>query len=129
MKHVAVRIVIALSVTAGACGGMSSGEQREADVLTEQEIRAVQQQYDDMLDLVRNERPLWIGTRGNVSVDDPQARFPAVFVDGAKRSGRLEVLRNLDPRYVAEAEFLGASDATTRYGTGYPRGVIRIRTR
>lgn len=130
MSRAALCSVALVSLAVAACGGMASGAGGGGtNVLTSQEIRDVQGQYDDMLELIRSERSLWIGSRGNVSVRSPEARFPAVFVDGAKRPGRLEALRSLDPRHVAEAEYLSASDATTRYGTGYPRGIIRIRTR
>lgn len=123
-------LAAALMVAGGlACGGMGAGGGGGGSgTLTSQQIRKVQGQYDDMYQVVQNLRPMWLQTRGNVSFRDPEAQNPAVFVDGVEQ-GRVEALRRIDPSDVEEAEFLSASDATTRYGTGYPGGVIRISTR
>ena len=131
MRRVALLWGVVLAAgLAAACGGMSAGGAGVgSSVLTSQEIRELQGDYDDMLELIRNERSLWLDTRGLPSVESAEARHPTVYVDGARRSTRLEALEGLDPRNVEEAEFLTASDATTRYGTGHPRGVIVIRTR
>jgi hypothetical protein len=43
--------------------------------------------------------------------------------------GGLDVLEGLYVREIQEMRFLSASDATTRYGTGYPGGIIEVVTR
>ncbi|MFB6240877.1 MAG: TonB-dependent receptor plug domain-containing protein [Gemmatimonadota bacterium] len=121
---------VAMTLAAGlACGGMGGGGGGGGTAtLTSQQIREVQSQYDSMFEVIQNLRPMWLQTRGNVSFRDPEAQNPAVFVDGVEQ-GRVEALRRIDPADVEQAEFLSASDATTRYGTGYPGGIIRISTR
>lgn len=121
---------VALLLAGGlACGGMASGGGGGGSgTLTSQQIRDIQSQYDNMLELVQSERPTWLQTRGAASFQDPNASLPAVFVDGVEQ-GRPAALRRIDPNDVEEAELLSASDATTRYGTGYPGGIIRISTR
>lgn len=112
-----------------ACGGMASGGGGSGSgTLTAQQLRDVESQYNNMYDLVQSERSAWLQTRGAASFEDPNAALPAVFVDGVEQ-GRPAALRRIDPNDVEEAELLSASDATTRYGTGYPGGIIRISTR
>ena len=48
-----------------------------------------------------------------------------VFVDG-RRFGELPVLRQFGVEEIEEIRFLSASDATTRFGTGYPGGIINL---
>lgn len=121
---------VVMTLAAGlACGGMGGGGGGGGSgTLTSQQIREVQSQYDTMFEVVQNLRPMWLQTRGSVSFQEPGASRPGVFVDGVEQ-GRLEALRRIDPSDVEEAEFLSASDATTRYGTGYPGGIIRVSTR
>lgn len=123
-------LAVALLLAGGlACGGMGSGGGGGGSgTLTAQQLRDLETQYDDMYELVQGERPTWLQTRGNVSFQNPGAGLPAVFVDGVEQ-GRPSALRRLNPSDVEEAEFMSSSDATTRYGTGYPGGIIRVSTR
>jgi len=123
-------LAVALLLAGGlACGGMGSGGGGGGSgTLTTQQLRQLEAEYDDMYELVQGERPTWLQTRGNVSFQNPEAGLPAVFVDGVEQ-GRPSALRRLNPSDVEEAEFMSASDATTRYGTGYPGGIIRVSTR
>jgi hypothetical protein len=52
--------------------------------------------------------------------------LPRVFVDD-RDFGTLESLRDFHLDSVLEIIYLSAGDATTRYGTGYPGGVIHLR--
>lgn len=128
MRRATMAAVSAFLVTGLACGPMGGGGGGTADTLTSQEIRAVESQYGDMYSVIQSERPQWLRSRGTMSVENPDAGYPVVFVNGMRRGG-LESLRSINPSDVAEAEFLNARDATTRYGTGYPGGIIRISTR
>ena len=71
-------------------------------------------------------RPNWL--RGRVTTVRGvagQSYFPRVFIDGIP-SGEIQRLHELNSRDVREIRFLSASDATTRFGTGYPGGVIEV---
>jgi len=43
--------------------------------------------------------------------------------------GDLTTLDEMDIREIMEFRYLSASDATNRYGTGYPGGVILVTSR
>ncbi len=111
-----------------ACGGMGGGGSSGSGALTSQQLRDLQSRYDNMYDLIQSERSVWLRTRGSSSFQDPSASNPVVFVDGVER-GALSTLRQIRPSNVAQAEYVNSRDATTRYGTGYPGGIIRISTR
>lgn len=123
-------LATALLLAAGlACGGMGgSGGSGGSDALTSQQLRDLQSRYDNMYELIESERSTWLRRRGSTSIQDPSASNPVVFVDGVER-GALSTLRQISPSNVAEAEYVNSRDATTRYGTGYPGGIIRISTR
>lgn len=54
--------------------------------------------------------------------------YPRVVVDGTYRTD-LGQLRAMSAESVEEMRRLSASDATTKYGTGYAGGVIEVTTR
>lgn len=129
MRRTTVWTVALLLAGGLACGGMGSGGGGGGSgSLTSQQLRELQTQYDNMYELIRSERSMWLQTRGSVSFQDPSASLPMVFVDGVEQ-GEPSALRRINPSDVEEAEFMSASDATTRYGTGYPGGIIRVSTR
>jgi hypothetical protein len=49
-------------------------------------------------------------------------------IDGSIR-GELDELRSLNTDSIESMQFLSATDATTKYGTGYFGGVIEVTTR
>ncbi|MBI2073366.1 MAG: hypothetical protein HYW06_01785 [Gemmatimonadetes bacterium] len=51
-----------------------------------------------------------------------------MYVD-RQQFGRIEDLRNLSTEQIEQMEFVSARDATTRYGTGHPSGIIEVTTR
>lgn len=51
--------------------------------------------------------------------------YPVVFVN-SRPFGELPVLRQFGTEEIEEIRFLSASDATTRFGTGYPGGIINL---
>lgn len=79
-------------------------------------------------EVVSSLRPRWLRTRGVSSFAVPGSSFPVVFVDHA-RYGTPESLRQVRARHVESIEFLSAREATTRHGTGFPAGIIQVRTR
>jgi hypothetical protein len=51
-----------------------------------------------------------------------------VFLDNT-RLGDLEQLRTIPTTIILSIHLVSATDATTRWGTGYSAGVIEVRTR
>ena len=56
------------------------------------------------------------------------AAYARVVVDGSSR-GELEDLHRLSSDNIETMRYLSAPDATTKYGTGFPGGVIEVTTR
>jgi hypothetical protein len=80
-------------------------------------------------DLVRTLRANWLASRGPTTFSQPDGgSMPVVFVDGM-RVGPLGELRFISVGEVEEIRFLGASEATFRYGSGYASGIIHVMTR
>jgi hypothetical protein len=72
-------------------------------------------------------RPEFLRVRGPSSLLNPAVRGPAVFVDGMLLGG-VEHLADIPIRDVARIKYVGAWDATTRFGEGYANGVIDLTT-
>ena len=51
--------------------------------------------------------------------------MPQLYIDGARRSG-VDELRSLRGPDIQQMEFMSASDATTRFGTGHQGGAILV---
>ncbi len=118
--------LVALTLTSFACASAGAGgSQRSGNTLTREEVLAasVQTAYDAVARL----RPQWLQSRGPMSVRSGGSAAPAVFMDG-QQYGSLDALRDIRSTDVESIEFIGAADATTRYGTGYPAGIIMVRS-
>jgi hypothetical protein len=76
----------------------------------------------DLFGAVNRLRPTWLR---------PQSRgtLPVVIVDGTPQPGGVDALRSMRASDVSELQYMNASDATTRYGTGYTAGAIVVTTR
>ncbi len=70
--------------------------------------------------------PRWLQTRGSTPILGPS--YARVVVDRTVR-GELADLYRISTNDIETMRYLSASDATTRYGTGYPGGVIEVTTR
>ena len=127
-------LVLALAVSACASsGGMASGgggqtAERAPRGGANLIIRAELEQFSSrsLWDAVDNLRPRWLRPQRGVSFSAGQS-FARVVIDGAAR-GELDELRRLFPDNIETLRYLSAPDATTKYGTGYPGGVIEVST-
>ena len=71
------------------------------------------------MEVVRRLRPGWLLARG---------ADPVVYVDNVRRPGGVDALFNVPVGQIRLLEFIGAADATTRWGTGHTGGVIQVVT-
>ena len=78
-------------------------------------------------DLIERLRPAWLLARGQISFTNPGSAYPTVYID-AIRHGGLMTLHEIAPNQIQRLEFIGMVDATIRWGTGHPSGVINIVT-
>jgi hypothetical protein len=76
-------------------------------------------------DAVEMLRRRWTQSQRGSSFSGP--RYARVVVDGTVR-GELDELRRFNTYNIETMRYLSASDATTKYGTGYMGGVIEVTT-
>lgn len=111
-------VVLAACASSGGGGG-SGGSDR--NVISTEELSDLT--GFNAYDAVQRLRPQWLRSRGGNLSD-----LPATFVDG-RHFGDLNQLSSFNTADILSIRYLSAADATTLYGTGYPGGVIEIRTR
>lgn len=78
----------------------------------------------DLLEAVRLLRPLWLSGRAGRGVG---GLGPRLWVDNVPYGG-VDRLRDVPFDQVVAIRFLSGIDATTRWGTGVPNGVIEVIT-
>ncbi|MDQ3674159.1 MAG: hypothetical protein M3365_07275 [Gemmatimonadota bacterium] len=102
------------------------GGSRDTNLITQEELLASQASY--AYDAIRHLRPMFLRSRGQNTFDPRVPTTPEVFVDGQKY-GHIETLKTMPVPQIVAIRFLNASEATTKYGTGYTAGVIEVTTR
>jgi hypothetical protein len=105
----------------GGSGGASEAPRRGSSTrIVADELAGVAEL--DLYTAVNRLRPTWLR---------PQSRgtLPVIIVDGTPQAGGVDSLRSMRASDVAELQYMSASDATTRYGTGYTAGAIVVSTR
>lgn len=120
-------LAVLLVLLAGACRsgpGPEGAGSSNRSVISQEELDALPPL--SVHQAIERLRPTWLRGRvitvRGVSVE---RRYPAVFIDGVP-SGDLQRLHELITRNVREVRFYSSSDATTRFGTGYPAGMIEV---
>lgn len=116
-------VIVAVALAIGLAGCASSGSANRPEGATANRI--VEAEFEGLgqispLRAIERLRPRWLRTR---SGDDPQ-----LHIDGARR-GSLRDLESYQLADIERMEYMSASDATTRFGTGYAGGVILVFTR
>lgn len=126
MRALAV-LAVAASLAIPACATTSGSGPGggSADTITAEELREADVSDSSLHEVVRRLRSSWLRARGG---GFSGRNYAKVFVDGTEY-GDLDVLRSLQPSDVEEVVYLDSRDATTRFGTGYPGGIIAVSTR
>lgn len=70
----------------------------------------------------------WLTGRSATATTPTGRMNPEVFLDG-RHYGPLDVLHQIGTEAIEEIRFIAPADATTRFGTGYPAGIIEIVSR
>jgi len=126
-------VLVAIGAGCSSGGSTSAGTgaprapSRQQDVITEAEIASRAGEASNALQIVQKLRPQMLRGRGRFSPADSSdsSTIPRVVVDDVAY-GAVETLANLNATGIREIRFLSAADATTRWGTGYPGGVILV---
>ena len=127
-------LVLALAVSACATSGdTSSGEGGQTAARAARGnltliVRAELKEFAgrSAYEAVETLNPRWLRPRGRSLNSGPS--YVRVVVDGTVR-GELADLYRMSTDNIETMRYLSAPDATTRYGTGYIRGVIEVTTR
>jgi hypothetical protein len=119
-------LIVALAmVSQAACSAATTGSVGSGDRISRQQLEALD--VASTYDAIQRLRPTWLQTRGATSVSGGVA-VPRVHINDS-RTGTLDDLRSLPSTAVEAMQFYNAADATTLFGTGYPGGLIEVRTR
>jgi hypothetical protein len=125
MKQPKWLVLLALLVPLlAACGAKAAGAEgapRRSGEISGEEIRESQAQ--NAYDLVRALRPAWLEGRGVHSLTNPAAGKPVVYLD-RMRAGDPGILRQLDIATIATVHYLGATEATARFGSDHSGGAL-----
>lgn len=119
-------LLLGLCVGIMACGTVRRSSGSSFGDITRSQILAVPD--GSAFTLLRLLRPRWLSPRLQATPADPRPVYPYVYVDELLY-GTLESLSRISTNDIERIEFLSALDATTRYGTGYMGGIIRVITR
>ena len=124
--HVFLLCLLALGPAACASPGGSAGTgsqpggHRASNRIDAAELAPLSEL--DVYQAIGRLRPAWLRT-------SPQGALPVIVLDGSPQTGGLDFLRTFRAADVNALEYMGASDATTRFGTGYVGGAILVTTR
>jgi hypothetical protein len=118
----------ALLVSGCASSGSSAdgGGSSDRNSISREELRALPP--GNAYRAVQQLRPNWLRSRSGTLRNSTGRTPPVVFLDG-RRYGELATLYDFGTQDIEEIRFISPTDATTRYGTGYPGGIIDIITR
>jgi len=117
-------LVLALAValgTVGCASGGGGGTARPEGASSNRIVRAELEPLGQIsaLRAVERLRPSWLRSRSGDT--------PVLYVDGSRR-GNTNDLAGMMATEVERMEFMSASDATNRYGTGHAGGAILVQT-
>lgn len=129
MRSLSLVLLSALVLTTGcavtsASPGTQSGTDR--DRITREQLEAIPP--TTVFEAVKRYHQEWLRGRSATVRSTTGRTYPQVFVDG-RPYGPLDSLHGFVTESVESIRFISATDATTRYGTGYPAGIIEIITR
>lgn len=110
-----ILVTVCFLVVSCGPGGGSSQTGGMRDAITAEEIVAAN--VYNVYDAVTKLRPLFLQQRGSSP--------PVVYVDNVGYGGPA-TLRDIFTTNIQRIEYIGASDATTRFGTGHSGGAIMV---
>ena len=111
----------ACASSAGSAGsGTQPGGHRASNRIDATELAPLSEL--DVYQAIGRLRPAWLRT-------SPQGALPVIVLDGSPQTAGLDFLRAFRTADVTTLEYMNASDATTRFGTGYTGGAILVTTK
>lgn len=124
MRRTSFLSLLAVVILGSACASSGQPNQsrprRSRNLITADELSGLS--VSTAYEAVRRLRPAWLQARG-------RSPLPVVYRNNSRWGGDPSSLQGIRVGSVSEMRFLSASDATTRYGTGFAGGVILVVTR
>jgi len=115
----ALALLLALLPACGTTGTTEGTRSGGRNLINQSELTDLPDQ--DALQAIERLRPRWLR--------QPLGRTPVPVINGTpQRSASMSVLRSIRVADVREMRYMSASDATTRWGTGFDGGAIIIET-
>ncbi|MCY4645553.1 MAG: hypothetical protein OXE73_01520 [Gammaproteobacteria bacterium] len=122
MRYLILSLLLVFSLE--GCASTGSGPGTSRNLITRAQIE--ESQAITAYDVIRALHPQWLRARGQtVGLANATPVTPTVFMDGT-RMGELDVLNAYQVRDIEEIRYLDPGRAASRYGMGYPRGIIEI---
>ncbi len=116
--------LLAVVILGSACASSGQPDQsrprRSRNLITADELSGLS--VSSAYEAVQRLRPAWLQTRG-------RSPLPVVYRNNTRWGSDPRSLESIQIDVISEMRFLSASDATTRYGTGFTGGVILVVTR
>ena len=106
-------------------GDAHTGAGHDPNVITAAEIDNAHE--SNIYDVIRSLRPNMLVVRGQTTFMNSDPGI-VVFLNGAQY-GTIESLRRIPAKDAEEIHFYTGSEASMRHGTGFPDGVIEVKTR
>ena len=116
-------VVFAVALALGIAGCASAGgTARPAGATSNRIVQAELEPLGQISPLraIERLRPRWLNSRSGSP--------PVLHVDGTRR-GNIRDIETYQLTDIERIEYMSASDATTRFGTGYDGGAILVTTR
>ena len=124
LSHVLVATAVLLALGCSSSGRSSESNARNrGDVISVEELATTAEL--DAYQAVRRLRPMWLRTRGPVSLSLQGRAGIRVYVNGSRR-GELDVLRSFRATDIESITYLSAPEATTRFGVDHSNGAIMV---
>jgi hypothetical protein len=124
-RLVACAFAVALSACATSGPHHSSAAGHDPNVISADEIESSHE--TNAYDVIRSLRPNMLQTHGQVTFVNSDPGI-VVFLNGSQY-GPLQSLDRIPSKDIDEIHFYNASEASLRHGTGFPHGVIEVKTR
>ncbi|HUP51632.1 MAG TPA: hypothetical protein VM198_04100 [Longimicrobiales bacterium] len=116
-------LLLVLAAACSATGGSGGGG--NPDLITEEQITSLPD--GTAFTVIQRFRSGWLRPRSQGTLSGGGPDFAQVYVDEL-HFGDINSLSRISSSSIESIQFISAIDATTRYGTGYAGGIIRINT-
>jgi hypothetical protein len=129
--RIALHWLAAGTLLLAACGGGTRARRdgpapRDPNLITADEISRIS--VMNAYDAVKRLRPQFLTPHGAVSLTDPRANIPVVYLDGM-RYGDASALAGIDAAGIAAIRYISGPEAQQRFGTNNLAGAILVTTK